>query len=137
MRRIRRAWYGATETIRASALGRLQRVHHTVLKGEHLPAVGLVVVASQVQHPVDDGLDQILRVLGTDDDVAKLAWPGRRLILVDRERQDVRGLVLVAMVAVQLLDAPFVDELEREWAVRDARCCERRLGRAAEARVVC
>jgi hypothetical protein len=96
-----------------------------------------VVVAGQVQHAVDDGLDQVLGVLGADDDIAELAWPGRRLVLVDRERQNVSRLVLAAVVAVQLLDAPLVDQLDREVAVGYAGGLESRLRRAPEARIVC
>jgi hypothetical protein len=114
-----------------------ERLHHTVLKGEHLTVVGLVVVAGQMENAVDHGLDQVLRVLRADDDVAQLARAGDGLVLVDREREDVGGLVLPAMLAVQLLDAGLVDELDREVAVADARRCERRLGRAPEARVGC
>ena len=46
------------------------------LKGEHLAVVGLVVVAAEVQHPMDRRLDQVGRVLGADHDVAELARPG-------------------------------------------------------------
>ena len=64
-----------------------------VLEREHLAVVGLVVVAAQVEHAVDDGLDQVLGVLGADHDVAELARPGGGAGLVDREREHVGGLV--------------------------------------------
>jgi hypothetical protein len=96
-----------------------------------------VVVAGEVEHAVDDGLDQVLGVLRADDDIAKLAWPGRRPILVDRERQDVGRLVLAAVVAVQLVDVLLVDELDRQVAIGYAGGLESRLRRAPEARVVC
>ena len=96
-----------------------------------------MVVARQVQHAVDDSLDQILRVLGTDDDVAELARPRDGLVLVDRERQDVGGRVLAAVVAVELTNAVLAAELDRQVAVADARGRERRLRRAPEARIVC
>ena len=54
-----------------------QRRHHPVLEREHLAVVGLVVVAAQVQHAVDDRLGQVLGVLGADHDVAELARAGR------------------------------------------------------------
>jgi hypothetical protein len=114
-----------------------QRVHHTILERQHLTVVGLVVIAGQVQRAVDDGLDEVLGVVRADDDIAELAWPRRRPILVDRERQDVGRLVLAAVVAVQLLDALLVDQLDRQVAIGYAGGLESRLRRAPEARVVC
>src|SRR4051794_38122852 len=85
---------------------------------------------------MDDRLDQILRVLGADDDVAELAWAGNGLVLVDRERQDVGGPVLATVLAVQLLDACLVDQLDREMALPHARGRESRFSRAPEARII-
>jgi hypothetical protein len=76
-------------------------------------------------------------VLGADDDVAELARPGDRLVLVDREREDVGWPVLGAVLTIQLLDALFVDELNREVAIRDAGRLECSSRGTLEARVVC
>ena len=89
-----------------------------------------------MQHAVDDGLDQVLRVLGADHDVAELTRAGDR-VLVDGKRQDVRRRVLAAMVAVQLADALLVDQLDREVTVADTGSRECGLGSTAEARIVC
>lgn len=90
-----------------------------------------------MQHAVDDGLDEIRRVLGADHDVSELARPGDRLIRVDRERQDVGGAVLSAMLAVQLADALGADQLDRQVPILDPGGAQRGLRRDAEARLVC
>ena len=96
-----------------------------------------MVVAAEVQDAVDDGLDQVAAVLGADDDVAELARAGDGSRLVDRERQDVGRRVAAAVLAVELADPLFVDELDRDVAVLDAGRRKRRLGRAPQARIVC
>jgi len=114
-----------------------QGLHHTILQREHLAVVGLVVVAAQVKHAVHDGFDQVLRVLGADDDIAQLAWSGDGVVLVDREGEDVGGLVLATVIAVELVDPLLVDQLDRQVPVGDSGGCECSAGRAFEARVVC
>jgi hypothetical protein len=65
-------------------------------------------------------------VVRADHHVAKLARPQRGSRLVDREGQHVGGLVAPPVLAVELLDAPGVDQLDREMAVLDARGGKRR-----------
>jgi hypothetical protein len=96
-----------------------------------------VVVAAQVEHAVDDRFDHVSGVLGADDDVAQLARPRDRLVLVDRERQHVGRLILAAVLAVQRADALLSHQLDGQVAVLDAGRRQRRLGRAPEARIVC
>ena len=84
------------------------------------PESVLVVVAAEVKHAVDGRLDDILGVLGADHDVAKLARAGDVAGAVDRERQDVGGLVLAPVLAVQLGDPLRADELDRQVAVAHA-----------------
>jgi hypothetical protein len=115
----------------------MKRRHHLRLEHEHLAVVGLVVEAAQVQHAVHDRLDQVVRVLGADDHVAKLARSGDRPGLVDWERQHVGRAVLAAVLAIELADALLVDQLDRQVAVADADGRERRLGGVPEARLVC
>jgi hypothetical protein len=114
-----------------------QRRHDPVLQRQHLALVALVVVATQVQDTVDDGLDHVRRELGADDHVAQLARAHNRPVFVDRERQDVGRLVLAAVVAVQLADAVLADELDRQVTVGDACGRQGGLGRAPEAPIVC
>ena len=84
-----------------------------------------------------DGLDQVLGVLGADHDVAQLARSRDRVRLVDREGQHVGRRVASAIVAVELADAPLVDELDRQVTVCDPCGSQCRLGRVTEARIVC
>jgi hypothetical protein len=76
-------------------------------------------------------------VLGADHDVTELARARDRAVLVDREREHVGRLILAAVVAVELADPVLVHDLDRQVAVVDAGGLERRLGRAAEARIAC
>ena len=91
------------------------------LQRQHLASVGLVVVAAEVEDAVDGGLGEahVAAVLGADRDVAELARAGDRPAFVDREGEDVGRLVHPAVLAVQLLDPPGVDDLDREVAVAD------------------
>jgi hypothetical protein len=73
-----------------------------------------MVVATEMQHAVHDGLGQVLGLLGTDHDVAELARPGRRPVAVDRERQHVGWAVAVAVVAIELVDLGLADEGDRQ-----------------------
>jgi hypothetical protein len=73
-------------------------------------------------------------VVEADHDVAELAGAVNVVAgAVDREREDIRGCVAAAVLAVELLDLVLVDEDDREVAVLDAGRCERRPGRAAGA----
>ena len=84
-----------------------------------------MVHPGQVQDAVDDRLDQVLGVLGADEDVPQLALEaGARsvlVVLVDRERQDVGRPFLLAPGLVELGDPLGVDELDRDVAVLDPR----------------
>lgn len=95
-----------------------------------------MVEAAQVKDAVNGGLDQVLGVLRADDDVAQLARPGNRLRPVDREREDVCGLVPAAVVAVQCANAGLVDERDRDVPV-EADSRQRSLRRPAKLRVGC
>jgi hypothetical protein len=84
---------------------------------------------------VDDGLGEVLGLLGADHDVAQLAGPGGRPVAVDRERQDVGGSVAVAVVAVELVDLGLADEGDREMQLAvDLSRRERGAGSRVEAR---
>ena len=67
---------------------------------------------AEVEDTVARGLGQIGGVLRADDDVAELARAGAQPGTVDREREHVGRLVLTAVLAVELVDALGVDELE-------------------------
>src|SRR5215204_5537643 len=71
-------------------------------------------------------------MLGTDRDVAELARAGGRAVAVQREGEDVRRLVLAAVLAVELSDPFPVDDLDCEMAVLDPARRERRRDRAAQ-----
>src|SRR5579862_509546 len=95
------------------------------LERKHLAVVELVVHADQVQRPVDDRLAQVGRVLRADHDVAELARPHRRrVVAINREREDVGGLVDRAVAPVELPDPRLADELDRDMAVEHARAGE-------------
>jgi hypothetical protein len=78
-----------------------------------------VVHAGQVQCSVQHGLAQVLGALRADRDVADLARPLGRAGAVDREREDVGGLVAAAVLAVQLADPLLGDELDGDVPVVD------------------
>ena len=88
-----------------------------------------MVHAAQVKRSVDDRLPDVVRPRGTNDDVAELSRSGRRTVLVDAERQHVRRLVELPMIAVQRTDSFLVDELDRDVAVVDP---SRREGQCAQ-----
>jgi hypothetical protein len=73
-----------------------------------------VVVAAQVQHAVDDGLAQILCVLGTDHDISQLSRADGRARFVDGEGEHVGGLVACSVAAVEIADALPVDKGDRQ-----------------------
>ena len=95
-----------------------------------------MVVAAQVKDAVDGRLDEVRGVLGTDHDVAELARAGSATGRVDREREDVGGLVLAPVVAVQIADPRLADQLDREVPLQPGRR-KRRLGRAPQLGVRC
>jgi hypothetical protein len=68
---------------------------------------------------VQHGLAQVLGALRADRDVADLSRPLGRAGAVNREREDVGGLVEAAVLAVQLADALLRDELDRDVPVVD------------------
>jgi hypothetical protein len=84
-----------------------------------------VVVTTQVQHAVDNGLAQIVGVLGTDHHIAQLARTHGGARLVDRKGQHVRGSVACPVAAVELANASLVDEGDRQVPVLDPRRCQR------------
>jgi hypothetical protein len=98
-------------------------LHDFVLEGKHLPVVGLVVVAAQVQHAVHHGLAQVVAVLGTDHDVPQLSRAQRRSGFIDGEGEHVCGLVACSVLAVEPADAPGVDERNGQVALLDAGRC--------------
>jgi hypothetical protein len=122
--------------VRRSRCGSSERAQHAALQLEHLAVIGLVVVAAQVQHAVDDGLLDVGGVLGTDHHVAQLARANRRARPVDGKREDVGGLVLAAVVAVQLADPLLAYQLDRQVPVQ-AGGAKRCLGDAEELRGGC
>ena len=76
----------------------------------------------EVQRAVDDGLAQVLGVLGADHDVAQLARAGARSpSLVDREREHVGRPVLAAVLAVELAIRSASTNSTATWPVLDAR----------------
>jgi hypothetical protein len=91
-----------------------------VLEGEHLPLVALVVVATEVKDTVYHGLDEVLGVLGADDDIAQLAGTGGRTGFIDRKREHVGGSVASSVLAVELAYAPGVDERHCHVPLPDA-----------------
>jgi hypothetical protein len=80
-----------------------------------------VVIAAEVEHAVDRGLDRVRAVLGADRDVAELARARGRTGAVEWKREDVGRRVPAAVLAVELLDPGGVDELDGEVAVLDPR----------------
>jgi hypothetical protein len=84
-----------------------------------------VVVTAQVQHAMDNGLAQIVGVLGTDHHIAQLAWAHGGARLVDRKGQHVSRSVACPVAAVELANAPLVDEGDRQMPLPDARRGER------------
>ncbi len=91
------------------------------LERQHLPRVGFVVVAAEVQNAVDRRPAQIGGLLGADDDVTELARAGDPLDAVDREREHVGRLVAAAVLAVQLADPVRRDQLDREVPLEHTR----------------
>src|SRR4051794_9593483 len=84
--------------------------------------LGAVVVAEEVQKPVDERpVPVVSDDRGAEDDVAELAGnPVRqRVAAVDREREHVRGLVDAEVLALQLAHLVGADEGEPELAVLD------------------
>jgi hypothetical protein len=90
------------------------------LEREHLAAVGLVVVAAEVEDAVHDGLGQVLCVVRADDDVSQLARLDGRPGLINREGQHVGGLVASPVLAVELRDPRGIYQLDGEVPVLDA-----------------
>jgi hypothetical protein len=78
-----------------------------------------VVIAAQVEHAVNHGLDQIVCVLRADHDVTQFSRPRGGARLVDWKGQYVGREIATPVVSVQLRDAPLVDELDGEVAVVD------------------
>src|SRR6185312_1009959 len=95
------------------------------LEREHLALVRLVVHAGEVQRAVDDGLAQVLGVIGAYDDVAQFARARGRARFVDRKGQHVGRTARSAVGLVELGDALGPDELDGDMAVLDARRRER------------
>src|SRR6186997_2729256 len=93
--------------------------------------LGAVVVAEQVQEPVDErGAPRVADDLRAEDGVAELTWhaSGELVPPVDREREHVRGLVHSEVIALQRTHLVRPDECEPEVSRVDA------LGRQNEAR---
>ena len=97
------------------------------LQLEHLTVVPLVVVPAEMQDAVDCRLGQIGRLLGADHNVTQLARAGHGPVLVDREREHVRGLVETAVFSVELSDPRLADELDGQVAALDPRGAKGRL----------
>jgi hypothetical protein len=93
-----------------------------------------MVVAAEVQHAVDDRFAQVAALLGADHHVPQLTRPSRRFGAVDREGQDVGGLVETAMLAIQLPDPVRVGNLDSEMALLHIRDLESRGDRIAQLR---
>lgn len=79
-------------------------LEHARLQREHLAAIGLVVVAAQVEDAVHHRLPKVDGVLGADHHVAKLARARGHAHAVDGEGEHVGGAVTTAVLAVQRLD---------------------------------
>lgn len=97
--------------------------HDFVLENKHLPIVGLVVVATQVQHTVHHGLTQVLAVLGADHHVPQLSRALHRSGFIDGEGEHVCGRVASSVLAVEPADALGAHESNGQVALLDAGRC--------------
>ena len=80
-----------------------------------------MVIPAQMQHTVDNGLDQILGVLGTNNDITELPRPRRRPRLIHRKAQNVSRLIPPAMLHIQPPNRALIDEVDGHVTIADTR----------------
>src|SRR5262249_5174788 len=102
----------------------LKGLHDPGLQLQHLAVVGLVVVAAEVKRPVYGGLGHVRGLLGTDEHVAELTGTCVISVIVDRESEDVGGLVDAAGRIVERPHPAVADDLHPDVAVADSGCMQ-------------
>ncbi len=93
---------------------------------QHLAVIGLVVVAEEVEHSVNDCLIEFLALLLADEDVTQLPRSGCVGLGVDREGKDVGRTVDPPMLEVQLTHPRRIELHHREMGVRHPNAFEGR-----------